>query len=276
MSVPNDRLNSSSPRPPLLPSRARRRRRRLPARQAAGERARRGAPRRLRRPPRLARGGPGRARRWCSASAHESIFMAGARLEEFPDEHFGAEAAGRRVDLAQGTFARVQRLPKPVVAAITGHALGGGCELALACDFRFMAAGERPDRPAGDQARDHPRRRRHAAAPAPRRARARAALLLLGERLGAEAAAAIGLVDEACADPDATLALRRALAARLAEMPAPGRAADQALPQRRLRPEPRAGARRSSGRPRSRRSRSPRPARACAPSSRSGEPRFHG
>jgi enoyl-CoA hydratase/carnithine racemase len=74
------------------------------------------------------------------ASANDRIFMAGAKLEDFPDEHFSAEQTARRVDLAQRTFLRVQHLPQPVVAEISGHALGGGCELALACDFRVCSS----------------------------------------------------------------------------------------------------------------------------------------
>jgi enoyl-CoA hydratase len=155
-------------------------------------------------------------------SALEKIFMAGARLEDFPDEHFSAEQTAHRVDLAQATFMRVQRLPKPVVAAITGHALGGGCELSLACDFRFMTDGPAligcPEVrlgiiPGGGGTQRLPR--------LVGRARARR-MLMLGERLGAQEAAAIGLVDEACPDAEATLAAARAFAAQLAEMPAPG------------------------------------------------------
>jgi enoyl-CoA hydratase/carnithine racemase len=152
------------------------------------------------------------------ASAHETIFLAGANLEEFPDEHFGPEATGRRVDLAHGTFGRVARLPKPVVAEICGHALGGGCELVLACDFRLMATGRArigcPEirlgfMPGGGGTQRLPRLVGHAHA---------TRMLLLGERLDAEAAAAIGLV-EAQPSPEATRAAALALANALAELP---------------------------------------------------------
>ena len=40
-------------------------------------------------------------------------------------------------------FNRIDRFPKPVIAALNGFTLGGGCELALACHFRFMVDGPR-------------------------------------------------------------------------------------------------------------------------------------
>jgi enoyl-CoA hydratase len=155
------------------------------------------------------------------ASAHATIFLAGAKLEAFPDEHFSAEATGHRVDRAHETFGRLQRLPKPVVAEIAGHALGGGCELALACDFRLMSDGPAligcPEIrlgiiPGGGGTQRLPRLI----------GRSRATrMLLLGERLDARAAEAAGLV-EAHASPEATREAALALAGELAELPSPG------------------------------------------------------
>ena len=95
----------------------------------------------------------------------------------------------------QACFTAVARIPKPTVAAVTGYALGGGCELALACDFRVAAADARLGQPeillglipgaGGTQ--------RLARLLGPARAKD---LIFSGRLVGADEALAIGLVDE--------------------------------------------------------------------------------
>jgi enoyl-CoA hydratase/carnithine racemase len=153
------------------------------------------------------------------ASAHPRIFVAGADIGAMASYDFRRGAVARKVDLVHGTFLRLQRLTKPTVAAIEGHALGGGCELALALDMRVMARGEAriglPEVtlgiiPGGGGTQRLPRLVGRANA---------SALLLLGERIDADEALRIGLVSSVGDDGPATRAQARELAQRLAAMP---------------------------------------------------------
>jgi enoyl-CoA hydratase/carnithine racemase len=73
-------------------------------------------------------------------------FAAGADIKGFKDTY---EAGGR--ETTAGTLldaiAVLDALPKPTIAAVHGYALGGGCELSLGCDFRYMAEDARIGQP---------------------------------------------------------------------------------------------------------------------------------
>ncbi|MFF5564862.1 enoyl-CoA hydratase/isomerase family protein [Streptomyces sp. NPDC012623] len=65
----------------------------------------------------------------------EKVFAAGADIKEMRRMDHAAMVVRSRA--LQESFTAVARIPKPVVAAVTGYALGGGCELALCADFRI-------------------------------------------------------------------------------------------------------------------------------------------
>ena len=70
--------------------------------------------------------------------AGERAFCAGGDLKEL--EHMRSEAeAAEMARTMRATLDRIPKLPIPVIAAINGDALGGGAELAVACDFRVAA-----------------------------------------------------------------------------------------------------------------------------------------
>jgi enoyl-CoA hydratase len=73
--------------------------------------------------------------------AGEKAFVAGADVGELAkmDALTGVQVSRR----GQGVFRNIERFPKPVLAAVGGYALGGGCELALACHLRIASENAR-------------------------------------------------------------------------------------------------------------------------------------
>ena len=75
----------------------------------------------------------------------ERVFAAGADIKEMADMSY-AQMSSRSAAL-QASITAVARIPKPVVAAVTGYALGGGLELALCADFRVLGESAKVGQP---------------------------------------------------------------------------------------------------------------------------------
>jgi enoyl-CoA hydratase/carnithine racemase len=135
----------------------------------------------------------------------ERVFAAGADIREMASMGYPAMAA--RSAALQASFTAVADIPKPVVAAVTGYALGGGLELALCADFRVLGESAKVGQPeillgiipgAGGTQR-LPR------LIGPARAKD---LIFSGRHVAADEALAIGLADKVVPDADVYQAAR--------------------------------------------------------------------
>ena len=154
------------------------------------------------------------------------VFAAGADVKEMAAWSY--QQMVDRSSSLQASFTAVAHIPKPTIAAITGYALGGGCELALCCDLRVAGENAKLGQPeillgvipgAGGTQR-LPR------LVGPSRAKE---LIFTGRFVGAEEALRIGLVDMVVA-PDDVYTEAAALARRLASGPSYAlRAAKEAI-----------------------------------------------
>jgi enoyl-CoA hydratase/carnithine racemase len=123
------------------------------------------------------------------------IFSAGYDIGDFAPDRLAEEAAELVAHPFQAALEALDAVPVPVVAALNGHAIGGGLELALSCDLRVAASGSRVGMPPGrlGLVYSHTGVRRFLDAVGAPRTRE---LFLTAKLIDAETAAAWGLVNE--------------------------------------------------------------------------------
>ncbi len=127
------------------------------------------------------------------------VFSSGYDIGDLPDEVFAREAERLVAHPFTSALEALDAHPWPTVAALNGHAIGGGLELALACDLRVADAGARLGMPPAKLGLvySHTGLRRFIDAIGLPRTRE---LFLVGRRLDAATALAWGLVNEVAAD----------------------------------------------------------------------------
>ena len=149
--------------------------------------------------------------------AGPKAFVAGADISEFTslDGPSGKNLAQLGQQLV---FNKIENCPKPIVAAVNGFALGGGCELAMACHFRYASATAKFGQPevnlglvpgyGGTQRLTHLIGRGNAME-----------LMLTGNMIGAEQALSLGLVNKVCPPEELMEAVKSTLHIILSKAP---------------------------------------------------------
>lgn len=134
--------------------------------------------------------------------AGEKAFVAGADISEFTE--LGEVSSRKFAEIGQEVFSMIENCPKPVIAAVNGFALGGGCELAMACHIRVAVANAQFGQPevnlglipgyGGTQRLTQLVGKGKALE-----------LMMTADRISAEEARALGLVNHVVAGPDELL-----------------------------------------------------------------------
>ena len=124
-----------------------------------------------------------------------SVFSAGYDIGDIPEEVFAEQAERLVAHPFHRAIEAVESFPFPTVAALNGHALGGGLELALSCDLRIAAAGAKLGMPPAKLGLiySHTGLMKFIDAVGPARTRE---LFLVGRNVSADRAEQIGLVND--------------------------------------------------------------------------------
>lgn len=163
------------------------------------------------------------------ASRNPKVFIAGADIKEMTTYRFEQEWIENRISTVHKALNRVEDLKKPTVAAIEGHALGGGCEFSLCCDFRFMSRGKwligLPEIglgiiPGGGGTLRLPRVVGYGKA---------SEIILTGGKMGADEAERIGLIHRACDEGKTLTAVQEFAQLLAAQAPVAASLAKQCL-----------------------------------------------
>jgi cyclohexa-1,5-dienecarbonyl-CoA hydratase len=141
------------------------------------------------------------------------LFCAGVDVADHTPER-----VGEMIPLFDRVCVALYEFPAPTIAVVQGHALGGGCELVICCDFAFMAQGARIGQPEIQLAAMAPIAALRLPALVGDRWAAR--LLFMGDQLEAAKAAEIELIHRACPAEELETAVEE-LVSRLAGLSAP-------------------------------------------------------
>lgn len=122
-------------------------------------------------------------------------FVSGADISKFDSERATKEAVERYNGRTREVYERIEAFPKPTIAMINGHCIGGGLNLAVCCDLRFCTTVSKFAMPAAKLALGYPyhaiRRLTNAIGPA-----AAKRLMFTAKSIPAETAFRLGLVQE--------------------------------------------------------------------------------